>query len=83
MKDLHESMLFQYLLRELNERDVQMNLCRERLTLSCKADEVDALEYIIAKTRYDDCLQMLVNINRILNINVGDSPREKNGVTDH
>lgn len=77
MKELHESMIFQYLLRELNEIDCEVTTCRERLALSCKADEVDALEYVIAKAKYEYCLHTLVNINRILNIHVNDSPREK------
>lgn len=77
MKELHESMLFQYLLRELSRRENDLNLYRSRLAFSSRSDELDALEFIIAKARYDDCLEMLVNINRILNIHVGDSPREK------
>lgn len=80
MKELHESMIFRYLLRELNVLDTDVSLCRERLALSCKADEVDALEYIIAKTKYDYCLQTLVNVNRILNMHVGETENEKRGI---
>ncbi len=77
MKELHEAMIFQYLLRELNEREHDLFLCRDRLGLSSKSDELDALEFIIAKAKYDYALQTLVNINRIFQINVNDSPREK------
>lgn len=77
MKELHEAMIFRYLLRELNERERDLSLHRDRLGLSSRSDEVDALEFIIAKSKYEYALQTLVNINRILNIHVGDSPREK------
>lgn len=77
MKELYEAMLFRYLLRELNEREHNLSMCRDRLGLSSCSDEVDALEFIIAKAKYDYALQTLVNINRIFQINVNDSPREK------
>lgn len=77
MKELHEAMIFRYLLRELNERECEFSMCRDRLGLSSRSDEVDALEFIIAKVKYDYALHTLVNINRILNIHVNDSPREK------
>lgn len=77
MKELHEAMVFRYLLRELNERERDLSVCRERLGLSSRSDEVDAMEFIIAKAKYEYALQTLVNINRILEINVNDTPREK------
>lgn len=77
MKELHEAMLFRYLLRELNEREHEMSMCRDRLGLSSRSDEVDALEFIVAKAKYEYALQTLANINRILEINVNDTPREK------